>query len=160
MEIVQATPAHLPEIVALWTEFFEFLGHVDHRFTRSEDAPLHFRKYVRELMTSDESRVLVGMEKDRVVAYSISQIKSHPPVFPHGKYGFISDIGVRQEFQGRGFGEQMLGKIFEWFEAKGVKRIELRVAAKNHAGRSFWRKHGFKAYLHILCMERLPDSKV
>jgi len=48
----------------------------------------------------------------------------------------------------------MLAKIFEWFESRNMDRIELRVLAKNQIGYSFWKKHGFKDYMHVLYLNR------
>ena len=54
----------------------------------------------------------------------------------------------------KGIGEQMLGRIFEWFTSRHVDMIELSVSARNQVGYSFWRKHGFGDYIHRLYLNR------
>ncbi|MBU7044269.1 MAG: hypothetical protein HXS47_11815 [Theionarchaea archaeon] len=40
--------------------------------------------------------------------------------------------------------------MYEWFQKKGISRIQLRVAIGNRAGYSFWKKQGFEECIHIL----------
>jgi len=48
----------------------------------------------------------------------------------------------------------MLSKMFQGFKSHGLDRIELRVSVRNKIGYSFWKKHGFKDYEHILYLKR------
>jgi ribosomal protein S18 acetylase RimI-like enzyme len=153
MEIVRATYSHVPEIVDLWKEFMDYGRSVDPLFNRREDGHLNL-KYLKDLIKSDNSLVLVALDKGHVEAYSISQIAEFPPVFQREKYGFISDMAVKSSHRRKGIGSKMLAKIFEWFESRNMDRIELRVLAKNQIGYSFWKKHGFKDYMHILYLNR------
>jgi len=50
----------------------------------------------------------------------------------------------------------MLKNLLAWFKKRGLDRIELRVAARNPIGYAFWKKSGFKDYLHVLYLERKP----
>lgn len=154
MEIVLAKDSHLPEIIEIWKEFMDFHKSVDPYFARSEDGHLNFGKFVKELIKKEDSQVLVALEQDRVVAYSIAQIAKRPPAFQDQTYGFISDVAVKSNYQRKGIGERILAKIYEWFESHNIDRVELRVAAKNQLGYSFWKKHGFKDYIHILYLNR------
>ncbi|MEM2145759.1 MAG: GNAT family N-acetyltransferase [Candidatus Jordarchaeaceae archaeon] len=154
MEIVSATYSHVPEIVDLWKEFMDYGGSIDPLFSRREDGHLNFERYLKDLIKSDNSLVLVALDKGHVVAYSISQIFEYPPVFPQEKYGFISDMAVKSKYPRKGIGSQMLAKIFEWFESRNMDKIELHVLAENQIGYSFWKKHGFKDYMHVLYLNR------
>jgi len=48
----------------------------------------------------------------------------------------------------------MLNMIFGWFTSRDIDRIELSVSARNQTGYSFWRKHGFKDFVHRLYLDR------
>lgn len=150
MEVTEAAESHVPEIVEMWKDFMDFHRDLDPFFTRNRDAHKNFEAYVRELIHSEDAQVLVAVDNGHVRAYSISQIQTYPPIYLDEKYGFISDLAVRPAYRRRGIGVTMLHKMFEWFTSHGIHRIELHVAAKNRIGYSFWEKHGFRDYVHIL----------
>ncbi|MFB0563558.1 MAG: GNAT family N-acetyltransferase [Candidatus Lokiarchaeia archaeon] len=150
MEIVRATFSHVSGIVELWKELMDFHKNIDSFFSRREDGHINFEKYVKELIESDDSLVLAALDEGHVVAYSISQISEYPPVFQIEKYGHIWDMAVKSDYRRKGIGGRMLAKILEWFEQRKINRIELRVVPKNQIGYSFWKKQGFKDYLHVL----------
>ncbi len=156
MEITPATRSHVPEIVEIWKEFMDFHKGVDPFFSRSENGHSNFEKFVESQIKSDDAQVLVALRGGRVVGYSISQISEYPPVFEHEKYGSICDLAVKANCRRKGIGELILSEILQWFESRNMERIELRVAAKNRIGYSFWKKHGFEEHMHVLYLNR-PD---
>nr|MDO8080935.1 hypothetical protein [Candidatus Freyarchaeota archaeon] len=89
MEIVPATYSHVPEIVDLWKEFMDYGKSVDPLLSRREDGHLNFEKYLKDLIKSDNSLVLVALDKGHVAAYSISQIAEYPPVFQRESTGLF-----------------------------------------------------------------------
>jgi len=143
MEITSATDAHVPEIVEVWKEFMDFHKDIDIRFPMKENAHLSWEKNLRDLMTSEDALVLVALDKDCVVGYSIALIDKYPPVFEREIYGFIASMAVQSNYRRKGIGERMLGKIFQWFESWNIDKIELTVTAQNQIGYSFWKKYGF-----------------
>ncbi len=154
VRIKLAEEQHIPGVVEIWKDFMDFHQAKDPFFTRREGADKEFSNYFREVMSSDETHALVALDKEKVIGFSISAIKNHPPIFTETKYGEIIDLAIHDEYRRKGIGEEMLNIIFEWFDAHDARRIELRVAAKNYIGYSFWEKHGFVEYLHVLYLER------
>ena len=154
MRIELATDSHVAEIVTIWKEFMDFHKRIDQFFSRSPDGHEKFGEFVKDSINSDDFRILVTIERHRVVAYAIGRIAKRPPVFQDKEYGLIIDMAVRSRYRRRGFGEKMLAKLCEWFESRNVRRIELNVVPENRIGYSFWKKHGFKDYLHVLYLDR------
>jgi ribosomal protein S18 acetylase RimI-like enzyme len=149
MEIISATESLVPEIVELWKEFWRFSQNLDPQFfVMSEDGSSKFGEYARDLIKSDDSQVLVALDKDNVVAYSIAQILKRPPIAKYPAYGFISHLCVKSEYRRKGLGKWILEKILEWFKSRQIDRIELTVVAKNQIGYSFWKKQGFEVFLY------------
>ncbi|MFX1345536.1 MAG: GNAT family N-acetyltransferase [Promethearchaeota archaeon] len=132
----------------------DYHKNLDSLFTRREDGHSNFERYIRELMKSNNAQVLVALDKKDVVGYSISLIQFYPPVFKRSVYGLINDLAVKETHRRKGLGEQMLLKMFQWFTSHGLDRIELRVSVRNKIGYSFWKKHGFKDYQHILYLKK------
>ncbi|UCD95411.1 MAG: GNAT family N-acetyltransferase [Candidatus Zixiibacteriota bacterium] len=154
MEIISATESHVPGIVRLWVELSDYHRDIDPFFTRREGGDLEYERHLRELMKSEDHQILVAVEDDDVVGFSLSMIAKHPPAFQSERYGLICDLTVKSGYQRRGIGGRLLERILEWFDAGGIDRIELYVAARNRTGYSFWEKHGFRDYMHTLCLNR------
>jgi ribosomal protein S18 acetylase RimI-like enzyme len=155
MELVRAEEHHLPAIGKLWWEFMLFHQAVDTWFTPREGSVSHFLEHhVSKFMHSDNGLVLVAIENGTVVGYSLSEIQGPSPATKQDKWGYIDQMAVTESYRRRGVGEKMYTEIMAWFEFKGVSRVELELTARNYISYSFWRKHGFKDYMHRLYLER------
>lgn len=152
MEVVEAEEKHVPDIVKIWKENMNYHKELDSYFTLRDDAHVTWETFLRERMQN--CFVLVGLDGEKVVAYSIARVNDYPPLFEYEKHGFISDMCVTADYRRKGLGEQMLSRIFDWFESQSLERIELRVAHNNGMGQSFWKKHGFKDYICVLLLEK------
>jgi len=150
MEIKMADKSQVVGIVKIWIEFIDFHKEIDPFFTRRQDGHINFEKFVRYLLESEDSLVLVALDNEQVVGYSIAEIKEYPPAFLTEKHGFISDMAVKSDYRRKGAGQLLLNEVLKWFDSKKVNRIELHVTSKNKIGYSFWKKHGFRDYKHIL----------
>jgi ribosomal protein S18 acetylase RimI-like enzyme len=155
IEIVRAEELHVPDIGKLWWEFMLFHQDIDPWFTPLDDAtPGFLESHVRgRYMKSENGLVLVAVEDSKVVAYSLSEIRSRGAGMKQTIWGFIDHLAVTAEYRRRGVGEKMLAEITNWFKSKGVKRVELQVASENPTGLPFWQKHGFRVYLHSMYRE-------
>jgi ribosomal protein S18 acetylase RimI-like enzyme len=154
MEIKIAEESHIPAIVELWKEFADYHRDIEPIYTRTGNASRLFREHIKKLMESEDSQVLIALDKGEGVAYSIAQISKRPALFDQTEFGFISDLGVRSDYRRKGVGEQVLNKIFEWFKSRGIERVELLVLSENTAAVSFWKKHGFGVYAHRMFLSQ------
>jgi ribosomal protein S18 acetylase RimI-like enzyme len=155
IEIARATETHVPDMVELWKEFMDHHKDFDPRFPMREDDHTGFGQHLRELMGAEETLVLVALDESRAVGFSISQVNRYPPIWVEREtYGFIDTMAITSDYRRQGIGEQMLDRIFEWFALQDIDRIELSVSARNQAGYSFWRKHGFKDFIHRLYLDK------
>ena len=153
VQVVEAKQIHVSEIVEIWKEFMDFHRKRDPFFTRRDEGHHDFQKYVKESIESRDFQALVALDGKKVVAYSLSRIAHYPPVFEHRTYGFISDIAVKRQYRRQGIGKSLLSKIKKWFSQQGITRIEVRVSSRNEVACSFWTKHGFKEYIHIMYLD-------
>jgi ribosomal protein S18 acetylase RimI-like enzyme len=154
MEIIKAETSHIPAIIELWKEFADYHRGIEPVYTRTEDAGRIFGEHIKKLMESGDSQVLIALDKEEVVAYSIAQISKRPALFDQTEFGFISDLGVRSDYRRKGVGEQVLSKNFEWFKSRKIERVELLVLSENTAAVSFWKKHGFGVYAHRMFLSQ------
>lgn len=151
--ISEAKDSQVLGILELWEELVDFHSNIDPYFTRSEDSLKVFEKYVRDLIEKETTQVLVALHRDRVVAYSIAEAHQRPPFFEQKECGLISDLAVKSSYRRKGIGEKLLQEMLKWFAARGLHRIELRVLSANEVGYNFWKKQGFRDYMHILYLD-------
>ncbi|MBN2076323.1 MAG: GNAT family N-acetyltransferase [Dehalococcoidales bacterium] len=153
MEIIEASEKHIPEITKLWMEFMYFNTDIEPFDTSGDNVLTQVETHLRKKIASDDSLVLVAMDDQKAVGYSISKITRMPP-FSRGKtIGIIYDMAITASHRRKGIGKEMLESIKAWFKERNVKRIELSVVTKNTIGNSFWKEQGFQDYEQILYID-------
>ena len=154
MEIVIAQDDHIPEIVDLWIEFSVYHESLNHPwYPLKAEAPSGFEVYLRKEMSSEKSRVIVALDKDRVVGYAIAMINKMTAVWVRERYGCIDQLAITASYRHQGIGSYLLKNILNWFRSENLDLIELSIAAKNSVGYSFWKKHGFEDSSHTLYLK-------
>ena len=153
MEIIEASEKHTPEITKLWMEFMYFNAEIEPFNTSGDNVLTQVEKHLRNKITSDNSLVLVAIDDQKVVGYSISQATRMPPLSRGKTIGVIYDMAITASHRRKGIGKEMLNRIKAWFNERNINRIELSVVTKNTIGNSFWREQGFQDYEQILYLE-------
>lgn len=154
MEITDAQDSHIPEIVRLWVEFEDYHGALDPVFSGGKELEEGFEQHLRKQMAREDGIVLVAVEAGKAIAYAMAWVEESLPVMKHRHYGYISDLAVTASHRRKGIGSEMLKRMLDWFDGRGIKRIHLGVAQANETALAFWRSHGFKTFTHILYIER------
>jgi len=152
--IIEAEEKHIPDITRLWKEFIQFHIDILPIWIPNEGAEDGQREeQTKPLMASDKGLVLVALDGDEVIGYSISEIKDPPRGSTRLEYGYIHHVAVTENYRRTGVGEQMFSEILKWFKSKGMDRIELDITSKNYVSSSFWGKLGFEEYVRTLYRE-------
>jgi ribosomal protein S18 acetylase RimI-like enzyme len=150
IKIVKAEEHHIPDICNLWLEFMRFHQNIDPIFTPRDGAVTGFKEeQVQRLMKLEDGLVLIALDGERAVGYSLSEIRSSRGL-KIDKYGAIDHVAVKAGYRRKGVGEEMLNEILKWFQSRNIDRVELEVLAKNQVAYAFWKKHGFTDYRHRL----------
>lgn len=152
-KIVRAEECHVPGLLTLWKELIEFHSSYDSIFKMSDDAGEKMVAGWRRHFGEEDWLILVAIYRDDVIGYISAKTDSFPDVFRLRTYGVIRDAAVKEDFRRKGIGDLMLKDVLDWFRSKHITRVELKVAPQNEVAYSFWKKHGFKDYLHDLCLE-------
>jgi len=79
-----------------------------------------------------------------------------PP--PSANAGFISQIGVKDEFRGHGIGTLLIQHLVERTQAMGLQKCELDVAVSNPRAQGLYERLGFKVVKENPWPH--PDSKI
>jgi ribosomal protein S18 acetylase RimI-like enzyme len=153
MEILKAEEKHVSGILDLWEEFTKYHEPMDPRFPMVDKARESYELYLRNLMTDKDTKIMVADENNRPVGYVVAQIRKSMPGWQREKYGSISEMAVTKTHRRNGIGKTLLKEILAWFKSEGIDYIEISVASENKIGLSFWKKHGFKNYLHHMYLK-------
>ena len=153
MDIKEAAEKHIPEITKLWMEFMYFNAEIEPFDTSGDNVLTQVETHLKNKITSDNSLVLVAIDSNKVVGYSISETTQKRPSPRKQSLGIIYDMAITADQRGKGIGKEMLDQIKAWFKARDIKRIELSAVTKNTIGNSFWREQGFQDYEEIMYLE-------
>ena len=156
MEVVQALNSDIPAILEIWKELMDFHVPFDSRYTLADGAEESMGKNLERLIAAEDALVIMAVENTKPMGFGIARIDKYPPVFVKQTCGTIEDLAVSSGHRRRGLGELVLKEMLDWFRSRGIDRVELRVASVNTVGYSFWRKHGFTDYMHIMYRD-LPE---
>lgn len=86
----------------------------------------------------------------RLDGFCCARIGQAPPVLAERERAEITDLGVREEARRRGIGRALVDEALAWIRARGVERVEVRVASGNREGQAFWRALGFGDLMDVL----------
>ena len=147
MKIRKARQRDVDYIAQLWKEFMDFHRQHDDHFSRSRRGHLQFKDFLSKKISARNALVLVAQVNRRIVGYIVASIDAYVPVFIEKRYGAIYDLMVDSGFRRRGIGRRLVCEAREWFRKRGIKRMELSVAASNRLAVRFWSRVGFKTYM-------------
>ncbi len=150
MEVIKARKADIPAILEIWKEPMDYHVPFDSTFTRADNGEESMGKYLERLIPAKDAFIILAVEHKKPLGYGIAKSERYPPVFRKQIFGSIKDLAVRSGHRRTGTGELMLTEMLDWFRSRGIDRVELRVASMNTVGYSFWRKHGFTDYMHVM----------
>ena len=149
--IVKAEEEHVTAIGKLWWEFMEIHQQADAIFTPREGAIPGFQEnYLRRFMRSENGLVLVALDGEKVIGYSLSEIMGPSPGFKREEYGSFDQMAITADYRKKGIGEKMFAEIMKWFESRNIDRVEIQTASRNGMANSFWHKLGFEIFQYNL----------
>jgi ribosomal protein S18 acetylase RimI-like enzyme len=151
IKIIRAKERHISAIGKLWLEFIRFHQDIDPIFTPRDGAlPGFVEHHLRRFIKSKDGLVLVALEGEQAVGFSLSEIKGPMEGYHLDRFGYVDTLAVMASYRRRGIGEKMFDEIMKWFHSKNIDRVELEITTRNHLASSFWAKHGFTDYMRKL----------
>jgi GNAT superfamily N-acetyltransferase len=154
--ITRARTEHVDAIRRLWIEFMDFHAARNPHYTRSDDGDALFADYVTTLLDHAGARVLVAVDDGIVLGYAMGKIDQLTPGFRQRRYGFISDVAVTAAARRAGLGARFEDALRTWFQAAGIRRVQVRAATDNEVAMAFWRKRGYRPVTVTLGLDLEP----
>ena len=150
MEIREASEKHIPEITKLWMEFMYFNAEIEPFDTSGDNVLSQVETHLKNRITSDDALVVVAIDDNKVIGYSISEVTQKPSALRNKNLGIIYDMAITADHRGKGIGKAMLDRIKAWFKERDIKRIEISAVTKKTIGDTFWQEQGFQNYEEIM----------
>lgn len=154
IKIIKAEEQHVEAIGQLWWEFIQFHADIDPVFAPVDDGiPGFIEHHLRKFMTSEDGLVLVAVDGETAIGYTIADIHRNSPGLKRKPHGCVYDIAVTASCRRQGIGKKLFAEVVKWFESKDISRYEINTTAQNETANSFWQKQGFKVYMYALYKE-------
>ncbi len=145
-----ARRSDLPVLQSFWHQMMDLHRELDARFRFDADVDRDVKRHLLEAIGSRHALVLVAEVEGQVVGYTLGWLHERRPIYPAGRYGFISDLFVMPIWRRQGIGRGLVAGMLEWFAKRDVTDIELFVAEANAGAQAFWQAMGFAPFLRLM----------
>ncbi|HEX3014117.1 MAG TPA: GNAT family N-acetyltransferase [Methanobacterium sp.] len=152
--IREANTEDIPSIVDLWEEMMNFHIQKSSIYDIRPDARQIYEFYLKKILKSHESTVLVCEIENEIVGYLMAEQSQLPPVYKEDNIGTIVEICITEKHRNKGIGEKLLEKTEKWFMSKNINTIECVISDFNQISKGFWFKNKYKPY-NLICFKRL-----
>lgn len=122
------------------------------------------RGYISRLLEDESSGLLVaevdngddGVESEQRVAgvmHLVFQDTEDQPGLTARRYVLVVDVEVKEEFRGRGIGQELMKAAEEWARGKGASQLELSVWQFNDRARVLYERLGYRTIYRQMLKE-------
>ena len=140
----------LADVAALWTAITAHHADLDPLFTIRSGADAEIRALLAGQLCDPDAAIFVWNDERELAGFCTVRIDRAPPILEEVERAEITDLGVREGARRRGIGRALVGAATDWIAARGVERVEVRVASRNREGQAFWRALGFGDLMDLL----------
>jgi ribosomal protein S18 acetylase RimI-like enzyme len=137
-------------IVALWTALVEEHAALDPAFALRPGATAELAPVVERLLRDPDAGLWVVDGPDGIAGFCAARRETAPPAAAERARVEITELVVAPRARRQGNGRALVAAALAWAAARGVRRVEVRVAARNAAGQAFWRALGFADFVDVL----------
>jgi len=148
----------LPALTELWIAITRHHAPLDPLFRLRRGAEPEVRELLRAMLRDPDARAFVCEAGDAAVGMACVRVDRAPPILDEAERAEITDLFVRPAWRRRGCGSALARTAVDWAASRGIRRVEVRVAAANAEGEAFWRAFGFGDHMRILQL-RLGDPQ-
>ena len=142
--IRKATNNDILAISELYCEQFREMAKLIPDFIKEGNQSTEF---IENTIANEESDILVYENAGIVVGFILLQAKTRPDfqfMLP-GKYCYIMDIIVTENYRGKGFGTALMNAAKDWAKERDCNFINLDVLTNNPEAIRLYKKLGYTA---------------
>jgi GNAT superfamily N-acetyltransferase len=145
-----ASAADLAVLTELWIAITHHHAPLDPLFRLRRGAEPEVRELLRAILRDPDACAFLCEAGDSAVGMACVRVDRAPPILAEVERAEITDLFVRPAWRRRGCGSALARTALDWVASRGVRRVEVRVAAANAEGEAFWRTLGFGDHMRIL----------
>ena len=140
---VKLREAHIEDLPVLLT-FEQGVVEAERPYNNKiKDADVHYYD-LAGLIASDQSRVLVAADGDRLVGTGHGTLKKSLDYYIHDRHAYLGLMYVEPEFRGQGIIQAIISELLDWARGQGVNDFYLDVYADNDPAVRAYEKFGFR----------------
>jgi len=142
-------------IARLWRELMLWHEELDCRLAPADDGIQKYARHVQDLVQERDGHVLVAEEiaTGDIVGYLLGELQQRPPLSKPGRFGFISDIYVREGWRRHGVASALFEEMRLWCKVRKATSIELYISENNDAALAYWNSMGFTPFLKLVHLD-------
>ncbi len=129
-ELKKATTDGLMQVNALLKQLF---------YDPATYAPISLPIW-QQIVKDEKIIIVAAQEKEQIIGIGLLYVI----LKPRGKYGYLEDMMVDEQYRGQGIGEQIGRALIESAKARGVGTIELSARPSRVAANKLYQKLGFE----------------
>lgn len=105
--------------------------------------------YIEDCIKNKDRFVIKAEDKNMLCGYMIVSFRYYPEeFFVNTKIGFISDLGVDENFRGCGIGKQIFAFAENLMKENGVNILDVDLYSFNHSAERLYDNLGFETIKH------------
>ena len=152
--IREATVADLPRLL----EFEQGVIAAERPFDPTIDLnPIRYYD-LEELLSSNQSLVVVAEEEGQLIACGYAKIKKARAFLDHEYFAYLGFMYTHVAHRGKGINAQILDALKTWSNEKGLTEIRLSVYEENIPALRAYEKYGFQKHLIEMRLPRDADE--
>jgi ribosomal protein S18 acetylase RimI-like enzyme len=142
-----ALPEDVVAISKLWLKFMQYNAAFDSSFEVKPKVTARFAREIQDRLIDPNYRISVAELDNELVGYCFSYVSKKPYFFKLGKFGFIGDLYVLDDYRRQGIGRLLVDDAHAFFTRRDVEQVELLVATQNVETIKFWERLGYTRLL-------------
>jgi ribosomal protein S18 acetylase RimI-like enzyme len=146
--IRRARRSDLDAIGELWRSLITLHAEFDPAFRVTDEAVP--ARALAQLLDDTKSAAWIAEAEQRVVGFCAVRVVDSPRALAESRRAEITELFVAPGARRSGLGRSLVDAALAWARERGAERVEVRVAARNDTGQSFWRSLGFGAFVDVL----------
>jgi ribosomal protein S18 acetylase RimI-like enzyme len=119
-------------------------------FALRPDAGAELPGLVARQLRDPDAAVFVWEDAGGIAGFCSVRLERAPGALGEAGRTEITELAVRSARRRRGIGRALVEAACSWARARGARRVEVRVAARNAVGQAFWRALGYGAFVDVL----------
>lgn len=145
-----ASRRDLDRIAELWIALTEHHAGFEPLFVLRAGAGEEIRRLLDAQLRDPDTAIFVAEQDGALRGFCTVRVDRAPPIHSEQERAEITDIAVVAASRRRGVGRRLVGAAQGWLRARGIQRVEVRVAVRNREGQGFWRALGFADLMDVL----------